>query len=74
MSADTLHIVSLKDILTDGVKAIHAIAPVAPPTQFPQVSKNAVPLMVLLQSAGSFVVTKVSVVDHAENTELSVEQ
>ena len=33
-----------KDTKTVGLKEIHATAPVLPPTQLPQLSKNAVPL------------------------------
>ena len=52
MSDRTLHSIVLKAILTDGVKSIHATSPVVPPTQFPQLSINAVPFGVLLQSTG----------------------
>ena len=39
-------------ILTVGVNPIHGKFPVAPPTQFPQLSIQAIPLGVLLQSTG----------------------
>ena len=52
MSDRTLHSVVLKAIFTDGVKSIQATSPVVPPTQFPQLSVNAVPFGVLLQSTG----------------------
>ena len=52
ISDKTLHSVVLKVIFTDGVKSIQATSPVVPPTQFPQLSVNAVPFGVLLQSTG----------------------
>ena len=45
-----------------------------PPTQLPQLSINAVPLAVLLQSTGSLVVKKVSTGDHHELLVLPDEQ
>ena len=42
----------LKDMLTMGENGIQGNLPVFPPTQFPQLSIQAVPLGVLLQSTG----------------------
>ena len=54
------------DIDIDGEKAMQGELKVFPPTQLPQLSIQAVPFIVLLQSVGKLVVENVSITDQEE--------
>ena len=54
------------DIDIDGEKAMQGELKVLPPTQLPQLSIQAVPFIVLLQSVGKLVVENVSITDQEE--------
>ena len=66
----SLQIVEDKERDTDGEKAIHGNLFVVPSTQLPQLSSQAVPFGVPLQSKEKFAVWKLSIADQEELLEI----
>ena len=66
----SLQIVEDKESDTDGEKAIHGNLFVVPSTQLPQLSTQAVPFGVPLQSKEKFAVWKLSIADQEELLEI----